>query len=727
MPLSDWIQAAQTGDLDYIKEYLEEYKGKTTGAGLTALMLAASNHHPHIVAVLASLEHGAYDSDGNTALALAAASDDEESCAVLLNWEKDLVLPGGRNPLMVCIANGGTRALPLLLDVYGQGCDALGRTVLEYSIVSKQPRTMCIVLDYTRPSFLEISSSVVKTYSSLETILTELQNTATRLAAEKQQIYQQLKETETELDTANLGCHNLRCKIRSMEDYTDSIHELLRQITKIESIDDILSRLIDPVFNAEILTYFKANKMESTINVSTSPLNDILSCSPAELRCTQLDISFNEELERLKEQLVDKDKVILALTEKLNNNQVANCTVNDCSEYSRLMEKTYMQQISEQKARIDKQEEELRALRHLVGSMAIESIADSPKETSQHTTEQEILLVAAKEERLNAIKQLRTTPEESCIYTIKEQQMQDISNQFNCSLSNTFISDKEMIRMYRVMEDLLKADVAAQSMKNNARCGAETLSPLRLFTETADNSINTLIDVTVDEFKIVLDRLIKQFINMHNEKIDIIDTYNNYGSDEPADKDIRSNDWKSIHNHFNCAGNKIDESSENQYIDCKIDNTVAPMVTQSLKSSSPPQLLSSSNKCYSELSEKSHQFDIDISDGSNAKEEDDVIQNTDMTNRTEDSLPRQLMKAPIRTINVQKEDEELLRYMLSPKDLSNSGKVSKNRSLDVSTTYNVLNEQCRRHIQANHGNTTVVSAMITSHGIQIKTSKGRTF
>lgn len=730
MALLEWFRAAEIGDVDHIKEKLEEFKGKTMDSGLTALMIAARNHHPHIVAILSPLEHGACDSDGNTALGFAAASDDEESCAVLLQWEKDLALPGGRNPLMVCAENGGVRALSLLLDVYGQGCDALGRTVLEYAIMSKSPRTICIILEYTKPPVLELANGVVKTLSSLETVLVELQETITHLAEEKQQVYQRLKETETALEVSNLGCHNLRCKIRSLEDYTDGIHDILRQITNMESIDDILSCLIDPAFNAEISKYLETNKMASTTSVSTSPFNNILSCSPAELRGNQPDTFFNEELESLKAQLASKDREILALEEKINNNQSTNCCANEYSEHDLTVMQSYMQQISDQKARIERQAEELSALRHLVGSMAIESIADSPKGVSQHTEEQELLLATAKEERLDALQRLRTASERDGLHTIPEQIAQDCSNQFNYSLTKSFESDEEIVRMYQMIIDLLNADSSTRPPEDSGVCGAETLPTLKLFTETVDNPVATLTHVEFDDFKIVLEKLLKRFVDAHKERIALVHAYNTCQPEKSGDRDTRSKDWKFAHSFVDYVESEKGESNEDQCVKYSIDNSVPPItepmtIAQSVKSSSPPQPLSLSNEYHHNSSEET-QLQC-IPNGLIEKEEKDTMLTTRAAGEAEYSKPKLLLEAPLRTINVKQEDEELLRCMVTPEASPNHEGVRGNRFLDLERIYSTLNGQDRGRARTHHAETTVVSAVFSSRGVQIKTSKGKTF
>ncbi|EFO62435.1 Protein 21.1 [Giardia lamblia P15] len=714
MTLQDWFRAAKIGDIDYVKENVTEFKGRTTDADLTALMIATRNHQFQIVEILAPLEHGLYDSDGKTALSIAAALDDESSCAILLRWEKNLELPDGKNPLMVCVEHGGTNALLLLLEAYGQGCDALGRTVLEYAILSKSLRTLCITLDHIKPSSLEVASTVVKVFSDVETTVSELQGIIAHLTDEKQLANQQLKEVETELDAANLESHNLRCKIRSMEDYIDSIHDVLRQVTHMESIDDILTCLIDPAFNTELLNYLEKNKLASTTSVSTSPFTNILSCSPAELRNNQSDSSFTEELKDLKEQLACKDRELSSLKEQIRSDYFVSCSINEHSEYNLSMVENYIQQISDQRVKLEKQAEELHALRHLVGSMAVESIANGSTDALL-TAEQQVFLDTAKEERLNALQQSKTVSREDKLLTIPEQDIYNDIDQFNYSFSKDSISDRDIASMYQVMKDLLGTDSSTQSLGDSIP-NVQTLPTLRLFTETMNDSIETYVPVKFNDFKAVFEQLIKRFIDIQRESNISANNHDVCKSSTPRHKAGHSGCWQPATDSINSMTSKAKDGTA---------FVTEPLTTgRPTKSPSPPQLLSS---CGEHQNEDPRETNRCISLAESAiTEKDGTIPGVEAADKAANSELKSLSKAPRRIINVQQEDEELLRCMAAHNIPSTSERTSKNRALDLERIYGTLNGQDRKVTQTHQAETTVVSAMFSSRGIQIRTSKGRT-
>ncbi|KWX15351.1 Protein 21.1 [Giardia duodenalis assemblage B] len=721
MTLQDWFRAAEVGDLDYIKEKLVDFKGKTTGRGLTALMLAVRNHNPQIVTVLAPLEQGAYDSDGNTALSMAAAADDEDSCAILLQWEKDLSLPGGMNPLLICVKHGGIRALSLLLKTYEQGCDALGRTLLEYSVLSKSPGTICTVLEYTKPSMVQLADTITKIFSDQDVALAELQDAKLHLTEENRMMDRQLKETETALETANLESHNLRCKIRSMEDYTDGIHDILRQVTHMESIDDILNCLIDPAFNAEISKYLESNKIASTTSVSTSPFNNILSCSSAELRNDQPDAQFMKELESLREQLASKDKEIALLRTRLTPLD-ATYSTHELSEYDLLVIESYKQQISDQNVRLEKQAEELHALRHLVRSMAIESIADSPESASAVTIEQQTLLELAKEERLTALQRLKATSEGDTLSTIQERSIRNDSQQFNYSFANDSVSDKDVIGMYQVMKDLLEMDSSTPALQDDM-CDTETLSTVRIFTETdtVSDFAATWTPVKFDDFRAVFEQLIKRFIDMQKEKNMLIDKQTVYRPDvSRSTKDVYSEGWQVVHDSADNLRDDCQSVSHRDEGSTELTSEAVTMV-QPTRNKSPPQLLSSSGNYQKERSQELYQQSA--APESSAKE--DTVSTSIMTDEATHFKLGLPLQTPLRTINVQQENEELLRYMATSDAPSTSEKAHQNRDLDLERIYSTLNGQDWSATRTYPAETTVVSAVFSSRGVKIKTSKGR--
>lgn len=714
MTLHDWFRAAEIGDTDYIKENVTKFKGRTTDAGSTALMIATHNHRPQIVEILAPLEQGVRDSDGKTALSIAAALDDEESCAMLLRWEKSLELPGGKNPLMVCIDHGGTNALPLLLEAYGQGCDALGRTALEYAVLSKSSETLRIILEHIKPSMSEVANTVTKASSDLETTLSELQGIIARLAEENKLVNQQLKEAETELDAANLEAHNLRCKIRSMEDYTDGIHDVLRQVTHMESIDDILTCLIDPAFNAELLSYLEKSKLTSTTNVSTSPFTNILSCSPAGLRNSQPDPSLVEELEGLKEQLAHKDREISSLKEKISSSYFVNCSTNEHSEHNLSMVENYMQQISDQKVKLERQAEELHALRHLVGSMAVENIAGCSAD-ALHTAEQQVFLNSAKEERLTALQQSKMVSKEDELPTIPEQGTHIDPNQFTCSFDKGSMSDRDIADMYRVMRDLLGVDPSTQPLEDSIS-NVQTLPTLRLFTETMDDSIETYMPVKPDDFKAVFKQVMEKFVNIQKRNDILADCHDASGSSTPRHKAIHTERWEFGHGFIDSMANKAEDA--------------AAFATESLatarpaKSPSPPQLLSSCGERRNEGPEETYQC-TSLAE-SVVKEGGSTTLDTEAIDKAVCSEPGSFSRAPVRIINVQQEDEELLRCMVVPDIPSVPEKTPKDRTLDLERIYGTLNGQARTSAQARQVETTIVSAVFSSRGVQVRTSKRRT-
>lgn len=112
---TDLINNAIIGNLHGVYAYISQV-GHVNACGQTALMLAAKNNHPEVVAVLAPLEAKRYCCHGKTALMYASEANSVECVEILLDLEK-------------CMASPSTDLLESAYD-YGEAASVSGRTAL---------------------------------------------------------------------------------------------------------------------------------------------------------------------------------------------------------------------------------------------------------------------------------------------------------------------------------------------------------------------------------------------------------------------------------------------------------------------------------------------------------------------------------------------------------------------------------------------------------------------
>ena len=100
MTLEQWFLAAQSNDVDFIKQHLEQFCGKRDKlfGDKTALMYAAQNNHLDAARLLYLREQGLQNQSGSTALHFAAARGHSKIIQLLASVERDIKNDKGKTP-----------------------------------------------------------------------------------------------------------------------------------------------------------------------------------------------------------------------------------------------------------------------------------------------------------------------------------------------------------------------------------------------------------------------------------------------------------------------------------------------------------------------------------------------------------------------------------------------------------------------------------------------------
>ncbi|EFO62664.1 Protein 21.1 [Giardia lamblia P15] len=168
---SQWMKAAEIGDVVFLSKHLTNFKRSQDGAGRTALMRAVlgvahstdplrgskdmrhysdprelshtgtgSSLNVSAVTLLARHEGGMVDNSGSTALCYAAESNNAPACITLLPLEGTIIPDNGFSPLMRAARNRSMDALPILIKTHApvlrdfQGYSALDHACLSSSV-----------------------------------------------------------------------------------------------------------------------------------------------------------------------------------------------------------------------------------------------------------------------------------------------------------------------------------------------------------------------------------------------------------------------------------------------------------------------------------------------------------------------------------------------------------------------------------------------------------------
>ncbi len=168
---SQWMKAAETGDVVFLSKHLVNFKRSQDDLGRTALMRAVlgvahstdplhgfvdmqhcsdsrllansgsgSSFNISAVTLLARHEGGMVDNDGSTALCYAAEFNNAPACITLLPIEGTTIPTNGFSPLMRAARNRSMEALPILIKTHipslrdSQGYSALDHACLSGSV-----------------------------------------------------------------------------------------------------------------------------------------------------------------------------------------------------------------------------------------------------------------------------------------------------------------------------------------------------------------------------------------------------------------------------------------------------------------------------------------------------------------------------------------------------------------------------------------------------------------
>lgn len=112
---AQWFQAAQNGDIQFIRNYLTQYKTQRDQDGNTALIIAAGFKLCEVVDELAPHEYGLKNSLGQTALMLAAIKGCAHCVAALAPYEAGQLTHQGKSALMMALFNGNVDAARVLI------------------------------------------------------------------------------------------------------------------------------------------------------------------------------------------------------------------------------------------------------------------------------------------------------------------------------------------------------------------------------------------------------------------------------------------------------------------------------------------------------------------------------------------------------------------------------------------------------------------------------------
>lgn len=152
--LTPLMRAVISGkDLDPIK--MQEFAGKVTSDGTTALMLAVQCGNIGAVTALASLEAGMVRADKKTALALAIQNDFYEAIKILLPLEgidisqnNVIATDNQKNPLTLAAEQGDIIAVYCYRSLFARLHDEYGQTALMHAASVGEEKVIDLLIDY---------------------------------------------------------------------------------------------------------------------------------------------------------------------------------------------------------------------------------------------------------------------------------------------------------------------------------------------------------------------------------------------------------------------------------------------------------------------------------------------------------------------------------------------------------------------------------------------------